>query len=377
MFSYWEQNTFLDDADIVIIGSGIVGLSAAVELADRFPTKRITILERGTLPKGASTKNAGFACFGSVTELLDDLRTTSEEEVFQLVKKRWQGLKKLRNVVGNDRMDFKLSGGHELFLDADESLFQMAAEKIEYLNLLMHEVTGNTDVFEVNDSMIPSTGMNGLHHLISNRYEGSLNPGKMMQALLHKAEKLGVQILNGVEVTGLETLANGHLVRTDQFSLRCGRIIVANNGFATGLLKELAVRPARNQVIVTNVLEQEPPEGTYHYDKGYIYFRDIDGRLLIGGARNLDFEKEGTSEMAVNEDIIQYLETFARETILPNRDFHIEYQWTGIMGVGEVKTPIVKQVREGLFTAVRLGGMGIAIGYSVGEDVAQQVAHTL
>ena len=51
------------------------------------------------LPQGASTKNAGFACFGSLSEIIDDLKSHSEEEVIQLVKKRVDGLQLLRETL--------------------------------------------------------------------------------------------------------------------------------------------------------------------------------------------------------------------------------------------------------------------------------------
>ena len=61
MFSYWEQQSFTS-YDYVIIGSGIVGLSTAIELKEKFPGATVLILERGLLPTGASSRNAGFAC---------------------------------------------------------------------------------------------------------------------------------------------------------------------------------------------------------------------------------------------------------------------------------------------------------------------------
>ncbi|RYZ47414.1 MAG: FAD-binding oxidoreductase, partial [Sphingobacteriales bacterium] len=66
MLSYWEKTSFLH-YDHIVIGSGIVGLSTALELRGRFPSSRILVLERGLLPTGASSRNAGFACMGSVT----------------------------------------------------------------------------------------------------------------------------------------------------------------------------------------------------------------------------------------------------------------------------------------------------------------------
>ena len=58
--SYWEQKQWFKNIDFSIVGSGIVGLSTALFLKQRFPTSNIIILEKGILPQGASTKNAGF-----------------------------------------------------------------------------------------------------------------------------------------------------------------------------------------------------------------------------------------------------------------------------------------------------------------------------
>ena len=105
--SYWEIKTWLANVDFTIIGSGIVGISCAIQLRHRFPSAKILILEKGMLPQGASTKNAGFACFGSTSELLSDLKNHSKEEVFQLVKKRWEGLQLLRDLLGDKNIDYQ------------------------------------------------------------------------------------------------------------------------------------------------------------------------------------------------------------------------------------------------------------------------------
>ena len=100
-YSYWEYKEWFTDNDFVVVGSGIVGLNCAIHLKERFPKSKVVVLEKGLLPQGASTKNAGFACFGSTSELLSDLKNHSKEEVFQLVKKRWEGLQFIRNLLGD------------------------------------------------------------------------------------------------------------------------------------------------------------------------------------------------------------------------------------------------------------------------------------
>ena len=132
--SYWEQKTFFNDIDYIIIGAGIVGYSTALSLRKLSPTAKILILERGNLPSGASSKNAGFACFGSLSELIDDLKTHSEEEVIQLVQKRWNGLQLLRKRLGDATLDFKPYGGYELFLQDDDATYSECLQKMPFLN---------------------------------------------------------------------------------------------------------------------------------------------------------------------------------------------------------------------------------------------------
>ena len=116
-FSYWERSTFIDNADVIIIASGLVGLSSALHLKKRDPALKVLVLERGFLPSGASTKNAGFACFGTVSEQLASLQHSSEEEVARLVSYKWRGLQRLRQNLGDANIDYYQHGGYELFMD--------------------------------------------------------------------------------------------------------------------------------------------------------------------------------------------------------------------------------------------------------------------
>src|SRR5688572_29138420 len=112
MISYWEQQSFTSYEHIVI-GAGIVGLSTAIELRGHFPSARILVLERGLLPSGASSRNAGFACMGSVTELLDDLELMSEAEIVALYDWRKKGLERLRRRLGDTLIGYQENGSYE------------------------------------------------------------------------------------------------------------------------------------------------------------------------------------------------------------------------------------------------------------------------
>ena len=119
--SYWETDTYIDNVDFLIIGAGIVGYSTALEIKKNNPSAKVLILERGFLPTGASSKNAGFACFGSATELVDDLSHIPENDVWDTVAMRWKGLQNLKRIIGIDNLDLQINGSWDLITNNEEN----------------------------------------------------------------------------------------------------------------------------------------------------------------------------------------------------------------------------------------------------------------
>ncbi|MET6989443.1 NAD(P)/FAD-dependent oxidoreductase [Sediminicola arcticus] len=367
--SYWEYKTWLSNIDFTIVGSGIVGLNCALHLKKRFPSAKILVLEKGILPQGASTKNAGFACFGSISEILADLKQHTEDEVLQLVKKRWDGVQLLRQNIGDVNMDFQNHGGHEVFMEAHTELHQSCLENIGKVNQLLAPVFGN-DGFQAHPNSFNFTGIQ--EQYITNTFESQIDTGKMIAALLQKVQKAGVVILNAIQVEAFEDAQGYVAVKTDQFEFKTDKLLVATNGFASQLIHE-DVQPARAQVLVTKPIENLKILGTFHLDEGYYYFRNIEDRILFGGGRNLDFKGEETTSLEQTELIQNKLDDILKHIILPNTPFEVDQRWSGIMGMGTQKCPIIKQISENVSCGVRLGGMGIAIGSLIGKELAELV----
>lgn len=365
--SYWEYKSWFCNVDFTVVGSGIVGLNCALTLAEQYPNAKIVVLERGVLPQGASTKNAGFACFGSLSELLSDLVDHKEEEVVQLVKSRKEGIDLLRRRLGDRQLGFRQCGGHELFLKEHEHLYESSIAQIPYMNNLLQSVfDGKTFMLLPNDFNFAGI----CEHYITHFHEGQLDAGAMMQHLLLLARNKGIQILNGIEVCEFSE-NNGHvLVRTQLTEFKTTRLYIATNGFAAQLLKE-NVRPARAQVLITEPIAGLKINGTFHLDRGYYYFRNVDGRILLGGGRNLDFATEETYAFGTTQRIQSKLGQLLDTVVLPGQKVKIERQWSGIMGVGPNKKPIIKRISNRVACGVRMGGMGVAIGAKVGEKLAR------
>lgn len=364
--SYWEIKSWLTDVDFTIVGSGIVGLSCALELRKNHPKAKILILEKGILPQGASTKNAGFACFGSLSEILQDLESHTEEVVVQLIQQRVEGLRLLRENLGDKHIDYQELGGYELFLNQDQELFEHCSQRLSDVNNFLMPLFGQA-VFSTTKNLFDFQGI--LPNYTFNRFEGQIDTGKMMAALLKKAYSQGIKILNSCQVNGYSEEINQVSIKTDKFEYSTKQLFVATNGFAEQLLSE-KVKPARAQVLITNPISNLQIKGTFHLDKGYYYFRNIDNRILFGGGRNLDFQAEETTEFGETSLVQNRLEQLLKDTILPDTDFTIEHRWSGIMGVGSQKKPIIRPIGNRVFCGVRLGGMGVAIGSSVGKELA-------
>ena len=367
--SYWEKEEWFSNVDFTIIGSGIVGLSTALNLRRNHPKAKIIILERGLLPQGASTKNAGFACFGSISEVLSDLKSHSEDEVLQLIEKRWKGLELLRKTLGDSTIDFQQHGSYELFSTTNQ-LFDNCKDKLHDVNKLLSPIFKD-NVFSITDNKFHFKNIR--NNYVFNQFEGQIDTGKMMAALLQLAQSKHIKILNNTAVTSFSENSNSvEVVLDSDYTFKTGKLLIATNGFAKQLLQEDVI-PARAQVLITKPIENLHIKGTFHFDEGYYYFRNINERILFGGGRNLDFKGEETTVMVISELIQNQLEYHLKETILPNIAFEIDHRWTGIMGVGLQKKTIVKQISDNVYCGVRLGGMGVAIGSLIGEELADLV----
>ena len=369
-FSYWERTAFIDNADVIIIGSGLVGLSAALHLKKQQPDIKVLVLERGFLPTGASTKNAGFACFGTVSEQLAALKHSSEAEVVRMVDYKWRGLQQLRQNLGDANIEFQQNGGYELFLDDEVEKAEACLDGLGYLNQLFKDVIGPTDIYSAANAKIADFDFKGVSRIIYNPFEGQLHTGKMMRTLLNKVQQRDVLVLNGCDILRLAHQADHVNVITSHGNFKASKVIVATNAFASQLFPELKVVPGRGQVLVTQPIPGLKLKGTYHFNEGYYYFRNIDNRVLFGGGRNLDFAAEETWNFGETELVKKTLTAYLNNMILPNQHVVIDYWWSGIMGFGEDITPIVKQVEPNVFCAVRCNGMGVAMGSLVGMEVA-------
>ena len=366
--SVWEKETFFAPQDVVIVGSGFVGLWSALKLMEINPHQKITILERGIIPTGASTRNAGFSCFGSPSELLNDVAAKGEAKTFELVSLRYKGLAEIRKYFTDEAIGYDASGGYECFTNGSAD-WQLCAAQLGWLNEKLLPITSIANTFTMADEKLAAFGFKGFDHLIENKLEGGLHSGKLVTALLKKVQGMGVQVLTNMEVLKYEQQDGSIAITTSlhiDFSTK--KLLLCTNAFTKQFIPGIDIIPCRGQVLVTSPITGFKLKGTFHFDQGFYYFRNLGNRLLIGGARNKALAEEETTAMQTTPLIQQELENFIQQHILPGTTFTITDRWSGIMAMGSEKMPIIKSIAPNVFCCVRMSGMGVALAPVVAEQ---------
>jgi glycine/D-amino acid oxidase-like deaminating enzyme len=360
------------DADIIIIGSGLVGLWTAYHSKLKYPNKKVLVLEKHGRPSGASVGNAGFACFGSATELLSDLESMTEEKMLEIVDMRYRGISMIRAIIGDDVIDYSQCGGYEcLNLSAQEGL----RTKIHSLNEKLSMITKREETFTfANPKNLDEMGITGFTDIIENGLEGSLHSGKLVLKLKEKVLEMGVTIQFGIDVTGFHEEKNQVKIFTEQgVNFYAKQVFIAAGGSIGSLFPKIPLKPARGQVIVTSPIPDLKLDGTFHFEKGFYYARNIGERVLLGGARNIAFEEEETVSLEISTGIQDSLEMFLQNHILKGRKYTIVDRWARTMVFNKEKEPMVYDIGSHIHVVHCCNGMGVATSPAFTQKVVKGV----
>lgn len=372
MYSFWEQG-HLQEHDIAIIGGGLVGMSVAASIKERWPERSVTVFERSVIPYGASTRNAGFACTGSLSELASDIDLMGHDSVRELVFQRWLGLKITLKRIERTQYDYFNHGGFEIIRSDELEVLNRLQEVNEMVEDFLPEyITVQDDAGEFGISL----GDN--EKLLHIRSEGQLHPGKLVKSLERYCTELGVSFRVGCKIESISKSDSKYKLMVNDLSrglitMTCNRPIICTNAYTRELYDDINIVPGRGQVLITQPIPDLNFRGNLHIDRGFYYLRNVNQRLLIGGGRNEDFEAEETHIMELNMSIQSSLERILQKSIGLNSPLQIHSRWAGIMAFGESKLPVVRLEPDGLLTAVKLSGMGVALAGFVGEAVADLI----
>jgi gamma-glutamylputrescine oxidase len=369
--SLWEKESFFAPQDVIIAGSGLMGLWTAYELKRAAPSLKITILEKNITPLGASTRNAGFACYGSPSELLYDAALNGTDAMLSVVEMRFKGIEKMRKIFTASQIEWDHCCGYEVY--DDNNTLKNVEEKLPWLNDELKRLWKNDQTYQWANDKMHSMNVTGFKAMIENLDEAGLHSGKLVQHLMQLVMGMGVNILTNIELISWQENGNDISVHTNHQQFHTNKLLLATNAFTKNISPDSSIKAGRGQIIVTTPIEGLQLKGTFHYDEGFYYFRNVGNRILLGGARNSDFENEATNTLATSSHIQEILEQFISDHLLKNRSFGIDYRWSGIMGFTNSKQPEIVEISNKIHSVTACNGMGVALSPIFAEKVAAAI----
>ena len=351
-------------ADVAVVGGGIVGASAAYWLKRLRPSLRVVLVEAGRLASGASGRNAGFILQGVAPDYLTDVERYGTERARRL----WQFTKENRDLI------FSELRGRAFALEASGSLLVAAtAEENDRLRAAVHRMrTAGTAVAyvppEETNRRILSRGFFGSLYIPSG---AMMNPAALVR---HVAEQSGAQVLEHHRVLDLVPAGDGAVLETPLRRVRAGRVVLALGAYLPLLVPDLRtwVRPVRAQMLATGPSERWLQVPIYSH-QGYFYLRQApDGRVLLGGARHLHVETEVGYEDATTPALQDDLELYLRGFFPHTAGLAVAHRWSGTMGFSPDGLPVLGEVPglPGGVWATGFTGHGMGYGFRFGRLLA-------
>ena len=334
--------------DVAVVGGGVTGCSCALTLAEN--GLRARLHEARTIASGASGRNGGFALRGGAMPYHVARAELGAERAILLWRLTERTLERMEGLAGDA-------------LRRVGSL-QLAADEKERDELRAEHDALRADGFEADLIEEPTGRLAGRYKAaIFHPRDGALQPARWIRRLATHAAEAGVDIREHDRVTSLADLDTEV-------------VVVASDGYPSGLLSEIdeLVRPTRGQVVVTEPLRERLYERPHYARHGFDYWQQLpDGRLVVGGRRDVDLDGEFTAEEATTAEIQAALEAFVEELV--GRRPAITHRWGGIFGMSPDSLPLVGPVpdREGTWVSRGYSGHGNVLGLACGDLVARAI----
>ena len=371
--SIWQRhpNHSTEHCDVAIIGAGITGLSAALELEARGISG--IVLEADYAGSKASGRNAGFLIRGAAENYANATRVLGRDTtrfLWDWTQQNLRGLKKLgieSTPSYAPRPSCVLALGEPEHSELTES-FDLMREDGLPCELI---VQGNAPDDPVWRSGKPSIGLVNIEDAVCSPIE--------LVSLLGTS-LASTPVFEDAEVYRIEDEGSRIRLRTRAVDVVCSRVLVCTNAYASGLIPSLKgiVTPNRGQMVAIRPRNKIDArlEFAYYLNHGSEYVRSAPGDLVImGGCRTYHADDEATSADETSDAVQDHLEQYVRELI--TQDYEVTARWSGIMGFSPDGMPIVSEVsvntleNRNIWFCGGLTGHGMSMGYQTGRHAVR------
>lgn len=375
---YWHEaaprrdGSFADvprSADVLIVGSGYTGMSAARTLAKA--GREVVVLDAGRPGDGASSRNAGFVGTSLLASFSRLRRIAGVEKAIEAYTEAKQAYAFVTDLIRQESIDCSFEQNGRIYWAYTKS--QLDGLKSEFAEMQRHldkkgEIIGPDHASGESGSRLYCGGL-----LLPET--GALHPGKWHDGLMRLAEDAGATVIGGVAVKKIASTGNGHTVSTTRGAVDAREVIVATDGYIGHETPALRRRilPVNIQMVATEQLAPEVAKQIVPTHRTHIDVRAMPQywRLSPDKTRLLLCARSGLP----HGDMIAQVRANHRSIVrlFPQLEgARITHYWTGRTGFTSNRMPHIG-TRDGIHFALGFNGAGVAMGTYIGHCIASRL----
>jgi sarcosine oxidase subunit beta len=365
-----ERARLKSNAEVVVIGGGIMGASTAYHLAKRGCADVVVLESAEMFGLGSTGLNAGGVRYQFATAVNIELSKLS----FGMMERF------------ADEMDQPVAlrhCGYLFMLDGDKDLEQFR-KNVALQNSLgvPSQVIGIDDIAR----LAPEVNLDGIIGGTWCPLDGLVDPNGLLQGYVSQARRLGATLLTNTPATGID-IAGGKVagVTTKDGRIATPNVVIAAGPWS-GLVGEMAgielpVEPIKRQIAVTSEIPDLRADFPFIIDFSRSLYFHREGRGILTGKSNAN--QEPGFDTTVDEDWrLRHLEE-AMERLPLLAEAEISAEWAGLYEVTPDDQPILGKLpqADGLFSCAGFSGHGLMHGPGAGLLLAEEIldgrAHTV
>jgi glycine/D-amino acid oxidase-like deaminating enzyme len=368
-------------AEVVVVGGGMVGASAAYRLA--LAGVRPLLIEANAPASGASGRLAGMALAGLGGHF---------ERVTRLVQEH--GGRSILDYTGRsldllEELDDALPGGIEWDRFGSLDLLMSSEEEAGGRATASAQASEGLDVRVIDPGelaeLVPGLDASLVRAAKWTPRDGKLNPFRLVYGLLEAAQRHAATVVSGVRVERL-LMRSGRIVgvATSHGDVDAGAVLLATNAWTPALVEHIGqnLTPIREHVLVT---EQLPPllRPGFETNRCNEYWRQMrSGEVLIGGFAAADEEMGiGSYSMRVRPGVPPLLAELLGRVHPALRDVRVVRSWAGLLDFASLEIPMVGRLPAadgtplpGGYLACGFTGHGLPYAPVMGVLLAELIA---